>query len=179
MGSVVGSPSKGASNVPTIHLLILIPLAKSVTQLPPPELDHVYNQAMGHMRASRLTDAEFIYSPAQIAAACISLASPQVADTWMRSKGADVSFIPSLCAVIQDGTELPGVEMVREVDRRLKLCKNPEKVVGSSAYLAKKAEEDRLATAKRTKKADEIRNADGEDPFGSELGVALDDDDDD
>ena len=83
-----------------------------------------------------------------------------------------------LCAVIQEGTKLPGVDMVREVDRRLKLCKNPEKVVGSSAYLAKKAEEDRLATQKRTKKADDVRNTSGEDPFGSELGVTLDEDDD-
>ncbi|KAF9650093.1 cyclin-like protein [Thelephora ganbajun] len=151
---------------------------QSATQLPPSELDQVYNQAMGHVRASRLTDAEFIYSPAQIAVACISLASPQVANTWARSKGTNESFIPSLCAMIQEGSKLPGVEMIREVDRRLKLCKNPEKVAGSSAYLAKKAEEERLAVEKRTKKADEIRNTGGEDPFGSELGTTLDDDDD-
>lgn len=134
---------------------------------------------MGHVRATRLTDAEFIYSPAQIAAACISLASPQVANTWMRSKGTDGSFIPRLCAVIEQGSELPGVDMIKEVDRRLKLCKNPEKVVGSSAYLAKKAEGERLAAEKRTKKADEIRNNTGGDPFGSELGATLDDEDDD
>ena len=151
--------------------------AKSITQLPPSELDQVYNQAMGHVRASRLTDAEFIYSPAQIAASCISLAAPQVADTWMRSKGTDGSFIPPLCAIVQEGARLPGVEMIREVDRRLKLCKNPEKVVGSSAYLAKKAGEERLAAEKRAKKVDEHRNASGEDPFGSELGATLDDDD--
>lgn len=148
-------------------------------QLPHSELDQVYNQAMSHIRASRLTDAELIYSPAQIAAACISLASPQAATTWMRSKGTDGSFIPSLCAIIQEGSKLPGVDMIKEVDRRLKLCKNPEKVVGSSAYLAKKAEEERLAAVKRTKKADEIRNTSGDDPFGSELGAPLDDDDND
>jgi len=153
--------------------------AKSATQLPQSELDQVYNQAMTHVRTSRLTDAEFIYSPAQIAAASISLASPQVANTWMRSKGTGGSFIPSLCAIIQEGSKLPGVEMIREVDRRLKLCKNPEKVVGSSAYLAKKAQEERLAAEKRTKKADEIRNTSGGDPFGSQLGPTLDDDDDD
>lgn len=132
---------------------------------------------MSHIRASRLTDAEFIYSPAQIAAACISLASPQTANMWMGSKGAGESFIPLLCATIQEGSELPGVEMIREVDRRLKLCKNPEKVVGSSAYLAKKAEEERLAAEKRTRKVDETRNVSGDDPFGSELGATLDDDD--
>lgn len=120
-----------------------------------------------------------MYSPAQIAAACISLASPQVADTWMKSKGADGSFIVPLRVVIQEGSELPGVDMIREVDRRLKVCKNPEKVVGSSAYLAKKAEGERLAAEKRTKKADEIRNNSGGDPFGSEFGATLDDEDDD
>lgn len=150
---------------------------KSVTQLPQSELDQVYNQAMSHVRASRLTDAEFIYSPAQVAAACISLVSPQVASAWIRSKGTDGSFIPSLCAIIREGSKLPGVEMVREVDRRLKLCKNPEKVVGSAAYLAKKAEGERLATEKRTKKADEVRSNAGGDPFGSGLGATLDDDD--
>lgn len=73
--------------------------------------------------------------------------------------------------------------MIREVDRRLKLCKNPEKVVGSSAYLAKKAEGERLAAEKRTKKADEVRNNIGGDPFGSEFGATttttLDDEEDD
>ena len=150
-----------------------------MTELSPSELDQIYNQAMGHVRASRLTDAEFMYSPAQIAAACISLASPQVANTWMRSKEADGSFITPLCSVIEEGSKLPGVEMIREVDRRLKLCKNPEKVVGSSAYLARKAEEERVAAEKRTRKADEIRNNSGADPFGSDLGAPLDDDDDD
>jgi len=132
---------------------------------------------MSHVRASRLTDAEFIYSPAQIAAACLSLASPQIANTWIRSKGTDGSFIPSLCATIQEGSKLSGVEMIREVDRRLRLCKNPEKVIGSSAYLAKKAEGERVAAERRTKKADDIRNTNGDDPFGSELGTTLDDDD--
>lgn len=60
---------------------------------------------------------------------------------------------------------------MRNVDRRLKLCKNPEKVPGSKAYLAKKAEEERKAEEKRNRKADEVRKAmeDG-DHFGEELG---------
>jgi len=64
----------------------------------------------------------------------------------------------------------PDVESVRTVDRRLKLCKNPEKVVGSKAYLARKAEEEKKAEEKRNRKADEVRKAmeDG-DPFGEEL----------
>jgi len=46
---------------------------------------------------------------------------------------------------------------VREVDRRLRICKNPEKVVGSKAYLARKLEDERVAEEKRSKKSS--RNA--------------------
>ena len=42
--------------------------------------------------------------------------------------------------------QLPDVEAVREVDRRLKLCKNPEKVVGSNAYKRKQEAEERKRT---------------------------------
>ena len=64
----------------------------------------------------------------------------------------------------------PDVEAVREVDRRLKLCKNPEKVVGSQAYLAKMAEQEKKAENKRQKKADELHRAmTDDDPFGNEL----------
>ncbi len=65
----------------------------------------------------------------------------------------------------------PDVESVREVDRRLKLCKNPEKVVGSKAYLVRKKEEERIAEEKRTKKAELQKAAmnDEQDPFGTNL----------
>lgn len=64
----------------------------------------------------------------------------------------------------------PDIEAVREVDRRLKLCKNPEKVVGSQAYLAKMAEEEKKAENKRQKKVDELHRAmTDDDPFGNEL----------
>jgi len=81
----------------------------------------------------------------------------------------------------------PDVEAVRQVDRRLKLCKNPEKVVGSKAYLVRKAEEERKADEKRNKKAQDIRRAlEGDDPFGDSFNARqspqrmeeLDDDDD-
>ena len=81
--------------------------------------------------------------------------------------------------ITTDGT-MPDVEAVREVDRRLKLCKNPEKVVGSNAYRRKQEEAERRAAEKRSRKADLTRKAmaDG-DPFGNELaGQELDEDDD-
>lgn len=79
----------------------------------------------------------------------------------------------------------PDVESVREVDRRLRICKNPEKVVGSKAYLARKLEEERAAEEKRNKKTAEMQGINDNDPFGNELSkthqllVDYDDDDDD
>ncbi|KAK0481870.1 cyclin-like protein [Armillaria novae-zelandiae] len=82
-------------------------------------------------------------------------------------------------AIIQSSSRPPDVESVREVDRRLRLCKNPEKVVGSKAYLARKAEQEKKAEEKRSRKAAEVGEDD--DPFGIELGrpKLVDDDDDD
>jgi len=168
---------------------------QSLPDAPGDQLQETYNIAMTHIRASRLTDAELIYTPSQIALACMSLSSPVLASQWSASKNSlspdtlrpTVEMIKSL--ITQSGHP-PEVESVRTVDRRLKLCKNPEKVVGSKAYLARKAEEERKAEEKRNKKADEVRKAmeDG-DPFGDELSgkekeemikeIVEDDDDDD
>lgn len=76
--------------------------------------------------------------------------------------------------------QLPDVEAVREVDRRLKLCKNPEKVIGSNAYNKKLDEKQRKADEKRKRKADTARRAMAAgDPFGNELVEKDDFDDDD
>jgi cyclin H len=148
------------------------------------ELDQLYERLLGHVRAARLTDAELIYTPSQIALACLAIISPNIADEWVRSKSSEaiLDTIESVKRTILEGSDLPDVEQVREVDRRLKLCKNPEKAVGSKAYLAKKVKEERILAEKRVKKADEIRQAiEGGDPFGSDLAMQqamLDDDDD-
>lgn len=89
--------------------------------------------------------------------------------------------------VATDG-HVPNVESVREVDRRLKLCKNPEKVPGSKAYILRKQEEERIAEQKRHKKAEIqktlAQEAKQTDPFGNGFTekrglVDYDDDDDD
>ena len=156
----------------------------------------VYETALKHVRNSRFTDAELIYAPSQIALAALSLASSHLAQRWLNSKspGVDETFPDTLHISVDAVKDLimhtghpPDVEAVREVDRRLKLCKNPEKVVGSKAYLGRKAEEERKAEAKRNKKAEDIRRAlEGDDPFGDALDEGkppqrmeeLDDDDD-
>lgn len=150
-----------------------------------------YETALNHVRDSRLTDAELIYTPSQIALAAFSLSLPAVAEQWVATK---MPFdFSNLSPVIEDIKRLitsqghtPDVESVREVDRRLRICKNPEKVVGSKAYLARKLEDERLAEEKRSKKAAEMQEgANNNDPFGNELSktrqllVDYDDDDED
>jgi len=163
------------------------------------ELRQAYDVALKYARITRLTDAELLYTPSQIALACLSLASPSLASAWVRSQFSSPPSPPSPptpnsspdCVVldilgpIKDMITahglLPDVEAVREVDRRLRLCKNPEKVVGSGAYKRKQDEKERRAAEKRTRKAERIRRAieDG-DPFGTALNEQdLDDDDDD
>lgn len=161
---------------------------QNLPDAPVEELRSCYDTALKHVRASRLTDAELIYTPSQIGLACLSLASPSLAATWLRSKYPDTPEPPALAVVETISTLIvahgspPDVEAVREVDRRLKLCKNPEKVVGSKAYAKKQDEAERKAEEKRRRKAAETRKAmeDG-DPFGSELtgDAGVDDDDDD
>jgi cyclin H len=158
----------------------------------------VYDIAIKHVRASRFTDAELIYTPSQIALASLALASPVLAERWVDSKAVagaaqplSATLDPTLGSIKYIITQMghpPDVEAVREVDRRLKLCKNPEKVPGSKAYLARQADEQRRADEKRNKKAEDIRRAvtEGGNPFGSELNedekaqhlAELDDDDD-
>ncbi|KAF8973886.1 cyclin-like protein [Flammula alnicola] len=149
----------------------------------------LYDAALNHVRASRLTDAELIYTPSQIALAAFSLILPEIASRWVATKqSAEFSslpkFIEDIKVMITSHGHPPNVESVREVDRRLKLCKNPEKVVGSKAYIARKQEEERLAEEKRNKKAELQKGMDDEDPFGNVLAqkrglVDYDDDDDD
>ncbi|EEB87211.1 hypothetical protein MPER_15533, partial [Moniliophthora perniciosa FA553] len=129
-----------------------------------------------------------------IALAALHMAAPDVAKKWLQSKDDKLPRLgsepPDILASVEAIQELiaksghaPDVEDVREVDRRLKLCKNPEKVVGSKAYLAKKAEEDKKTEDKRTRKANNETAV--VDPFGDALErpkpglVDYDDDDDD
>ncbi|KAG6911852.1 hypothetical protein DXG01_000099 [Tephrocybe rancida] len=168
-----------------------------IQNLPDSPLDTklLYESAMAHIRASRLTDSELIYTPSQIALAALSLTAPNLASQWSDSKLERASaslaltantlptLLDSVKTVISSCGHPPDLEAVREVDRRLKLCKNPEKIVGSHAYLAKKAEEEKKAAEKRNKKASDV--VEGEDPFNHGTTkdlrglVDYDDDDDD
>ncbi|KAL5518759.1 hypothetical protein ACEPAH_442 [Sanghuangporus vaninii] len=153
------------------------------------KLQETYQIAVKHVRTSRLTDAELVYTPSQVALAAFSMASPDFAAAWAQSKSAEsvLSIVKDIEEMISRDGAGPDVERVRDVDRRLRLCKNPEKVVGSKAYLAKKAEQEMKEKEKRVKKAGDTKRAmESGDPFGEELdsqngrdGSSLDEDDDD
>lgn len=172
------------------HILTSV---ESLPDIPMEDLRKAHADALEHIRASRLSDVELIYTPSQIALACFDLASPALARAWARSKMSSpeasppsteadeiLAILEPIKATITAQGQLPDVEAVREVDKRLKLCKNPEKVVGSNAYNKKQEEKQRKADEKRKRKADSVRRAmAADDPFGSELGEKDDFDDDD
>jgi cyclin H len=100
-------------------------------------------------------------------------------------------ILEPLTALIHAQGAMPDVDAVREVDRRLKLCKNPEKVPGTRAFLARQAADEDAAAVKRARKATAAQQAmDAGDPFADAetetgpgsaptAGAGLDDDDDD
>jgi cyclin H len=154
------------------------------------KLDFLYEDALKHVQASRLTDAELIYTPSQIALAAFALSSATLAEQWAVAKGQGTlvaSVIPRIQELITKEGVGPEVEIVREVDRRLRICKNPEKVKGSKAWLKKEREAEETAREKRVRKAEDARKAmEADDPFGGHLDgtiqgeapIDLDDDDD-
>jgi cyclin H len=168
--------SSGPSIVDAGLMKINCTFLQSVSQSE--QSQEVYDVAFNHVRASRLTDAELIYTPSQIALACLSLASPDLAAEWAKAKllvGSPAytmlqSAVEAIKPLVTLSSLPPDVENVRAVDRRLKLCKNPEKVVGSNVYLAKKAEEEKKTMEKMMRKAEKVKKAMEEgDPFGDVL----------
>lgn len=87
-----------------------------------------------------MIDAEFIYAPSQIALASLYLASEELAEQWARAKGLNQSSLETIkeaAAMIAKERDDPPLDMtvVKEIDRRLRLCKNPEKMPGTKAYV--------------------------------------------
>lgn len=102
-------------------------------------ISSAYTAALQHVQASRLTDAELVHPPSQIALACLYLSSQDLAEQWAQEKCGDaessniMASLRQIVTMIEQEGAMPDVEIVRGIDRRLKVCKNPEKVVGSRA----------------------------------------------
>ncbi|KAG8898648.1 hypothetical protein FRC00_002545 [Tulasnella sp. 408] len=141
--------------------------------------DDEYAQALERVRASRMTDAELIFTPSQIALACLHSVSPDLAEQWANIKSpnsadAVMETVSRIQEIIDTQSAPPDLAMVKEIDKRLKICTNPEKVVGSKAYMAKQAEIEAEAARKRAKKAEGLRANMERDPFADDTpGVTI------
>lgn len=117
-------------------------------------------KALEVLSTSRLTDAEFLFAPAQIALACWRIADKELVDGFLRHKYAAVeddggdegegeeerektlpfgirrAELLRISGEIEDmiraGEAKHDLKKVKEVDKRLKGCANPEKVPGTA-----------------------------------------------
>lgn len=159
------------------------------------EIDHLvevtYPRAHSTILSLRITDAEFLYAPSQIALAAFHAVDPSLTERWLASK-LDLSekstirqhpadeAAPSMEETLNDTVnpivalaeaakagKLTDIEKVRAVDRRLRFCKNPEKDPNSSLFKKRQREQDTDSMNKKVKKEEEIRKKDGllGDPF--------------
>lgn len=116
-----------------------------------PSLSSVVPKAHAFVRTSRLTAAELIYSPSQIALACFSLADRSLVDTWLgvkeekveeveKKRGGNkeeggrlerealVKVLEEIGEMIMEAQRNPvDKARVKDVDMRLKWARNPEK----------------------------------------------------
>ncbi|KAG8756751.1 hypothetical protein FRC14_002678 [Serendipita sp. 396] len=121
----------------------------------PEAIKDIYNAAVDHVQSSRLTDAEFIYTPPQIALASLYLASESLGSQWARAKGmsaTEMDVIKEVAHLVSSEVFRVDQEQVREIDKRLRTCKNPEKVPGTAAYKKKQEAAEAHAASKRDKK---------------------------
>lgn len=90
------------------------------------------------LRQARLTDLEFLYLPSQIALAAFHLADEGLTESWLSVKavlntqeglGMDEmrKVIAEIKPILVKAKQSVDLESVRNVDKRLRYCKNPEK----------------------------------------------------
>ena len=119
-----------------------------------PTLQAALPTALKSLEKSRLTDAEFLYTPSQIGLACWRFAAaPSVAEflnwryeTMPDAYGIERPLLEGILDEIQgeiasvrdvDGDVGKGVDMaaIKGVDKRLRMCTNPEKTPGTALYV--------------------------------------------
>lgn len=110
------------------------------------------SKSQSYLRSSRHTSAELIYSPSQIALSCLSLVSPALVESYLsakeskagQGKKASVLERKDILRLLQ---EIGGMithsqknpiekEKVKDIDKRLKWARNPEKDPSSALYVA-------------------------------------------
>lgn len=111
-------------------------------------LEQVYSQGAALISASRLGDLEFFYTPSQIALAGFYAIDPNLVESWLLAKHPSVTndnsidhrevleLLKTIASEMREVKE-PKTEDVREVDKRLKFCHNPEKDPNSALCVSK------------------------------------------
>ncbi|GAA5967467.1 hypothetical protein JCM21900_004843 [Sporobolomyces salmonicolor] len=134
-----------------------------------PTLAAAAPKAHSFVRGSRQTPAELIYTPSQIAAACLRLADPSLVDTWLRAKtehaaakkqtGAEegevmIQLLDQIGEMVLEVQRTPlDKAKVKDADRRLRWASNPEKDPKSALFKKRKAEEEAQREEKERAKA--------------------------
>ncbi|GAA6032556.1 hypothetical protein JCM8097_004814 [Rhodosporidiobolus ruineniae] len=144
-------------------------------------------KAASFVRSSRLTPAELIYSPSQIALACFRLADPSLVDAWLGVKESKsvpaapggekdeggkleheglIRVLEEIGAMVTEAQKNPvDKAKVKEIDMRLRWARNPEKDPKSALYKKRKAEEDAAREEKDRAKAAKRPNPEDDNPF--------------
>jgi len=151
-------------------------------------LGQAWPEVCALLRAARLTDLEFLWTPSQIACAAWWTADRAVTEPWLKAKadrvantsssgptadqdhvlaslGVDplLQHIQDLSQILIQAQHKPiDKDRVTAVDRRLRFCRNPEKDPNSALFKIKQAQ---LDTANLAKHHQKFPAASNQDPF--------------
>ncbi|GAA97039.1 hypothetical protein E5Q_03714 [Mixia osmundae IAM 14324] len=135
------------------------------------------------VKASRLTDLEFVFPPSQIALLALWQADTELAEQWLQSKldrlqphQGQLKEMSALGNVLTTAQELLAsqsaqctaatTEVVRTIDKRLRLCTNPAKDPNSAISKKRQAQvEAEQLEKKRAKAETHAAKVEEEDPF--------------
>ncbi|KAK6909068.1 hypothetical protein I203_103079 [Kwoniella mangroviensis CBS 8507] len=153
--------------------------------------------ALKNLAHCLLTDLEFIYTPSQIGLACFHLSNSQLVEDYLERKYSTEStededeveiekltfgmrkdrlleILSNIEATIEkDGQSEIDLKKVKEIDKRLKNCTNPEKIPGTALYVKRKREKETAEAASKAAKTAKAAAAalDRESVFGSDLSI--------
>jgi len=131
---------RSLTSLPHSHLLPrLHPLStKTIPEIDPSTISSSASKAQSHLRTSRHTSLELLYTPSQIALSCLSLSSPSLAHSYLLSKTSKPTqtqkvevekmerLLNEVGAVVKESKGIDK-ERVKDIDKRLKWARNPEK----------------------------------------------------
>nr|CAG8508582.1 5949_t:CDS:2 [Entrophospora candida] len=136
------------------------------------KIQQIYEKSKEYINTSLFTDAMFIYQPSQIALSTIRIASKFYnfdIEVYLKLKfnSDPADKVENLYKILDEieliikNYEPVLVDRAREVDARLRKCKNPEKNPNSEIFKKRKSEREELEEAERHKKKrsdDEYQN---------------------